>query len=212
MTFAFRLETHSVLCWCSAQNGLTPTVNTYSERLKGAPVGSAYSLACCKDKGAKFQGLPQHCVLVIACTIWLRFEFWGLYSVCFVQRVSFVCSRPEAVFWDQDCFFGSRVNIWAREPFWCKAWSRNKTNDFAKELFSHGSSRESPRPKLILSSIRPILVRYFAPNPPYWIIFKGSPIFMKTGERPGRPRLCIPYFPLWIPYSLGTVAGLTAIG
>ena len=39
--------------------------------------------------------------------------------------------------------------------------------------------------------------RLLCPKPGFLIIFKGFPIFRKTGERPGSTPLYIPYSPLW---------------
>ena len=106
-------------------------------------------------------------------------------------------------------FFESRIRFldlgstfWPGDLFGVKKWSRK--NDFVMEWFCHGNSGEIPRPKSILLSIGPIWAGYFVPKPPYLVIFKGLPIFRKTGERPGSAPLYIPYSPLWDPYSLLT--------
>ena len=62
-----------------------------------------------------------------------------------------------------------------------RACERTKRNDFPVGL--------TPQPPIY----RTHLGRLLCPKPPYLMIFKGFPIFRKTGEQPGSAPLYIPY-------------------
>ena len=124
----------------------------------------------------------------------------GFYMV--FQRASFVF-MPRDDFLSPGSDFGMQGRHFGPGTF-LESKPGHKKSDFVMEWFCHCSSGEIPRPKWILLYIGPIWAGYFVPKPPYLIIFKGFPIFRKTGERPGSPPLYIPYSSLWDPYSLST--------
>ena len=65
-----------------------------------------------------FDRYPLKCFLDVTCTIWLCLEFRGLHSAWFFNaHLLFVHTRRQ-VFEPRIGFVGSRVNIFARGPFW----------------------------------------------------------------------------------------------
>ena len=148
-------------------------------------------------------GSPEHppeWFWAITCTIWLRLEFRGRGSAWFFSPHLLFVHAQGRIFEPRIGFWIPRSTLWPGD-FVGEKWARKKTR-FCDGMVLSWQFRGNSKTQMNSIVHRTHLGRLLCPEPPYLIIFKGFPIFRKTGER-AETRPCISPIPLCgipIPY------------